>query len=217
MRGLLVKDIKLMKNQVKSMAVMVLIALGMYATTQSGALFIAYLTGVLSLLTVGTISYDEFDNGYAFLFALPVSRKEYVLEKYLLGLLTSVAGCLFSIIVVFLWQLATGSGSDIREGVLMGGTVLLACYILQAVKIPVQLKFGVEKGRMAMIGVMVIFFGVLALIANLERPRIYFTEVDDLWIAARLYVIVAGQAVIGIVVMVVSYLISVRIIEKKEF
>ena len=34
---------------------------------------------------MSSISYDEFDNGNAFLFSLPITRKDYVLEKYIFG------------------------------------------------------------------------------------------------------------------------------------
>lgn len=36
-----------------------------------------------AMIAVGTLSYDETDNGLAFLMTLPVDRKTYVREKYL--------------------------------------------------------------------------------------------------------------------------------------
>ena len=39
------------------------------------------------IVVLGTLSYDEFDRGYSFLFTLPVSKRGYVKEKYVLGLL----------------------------------------------------------------------------------------------------------------------------------
>ena len=41
-----------------------------------------YITMMVALFTISTISMDEQNNGYAYLFALPFSRKEYVKEKY---------------------------------------------------------------------------------------------------------------------------------------
>ena len=46
---------------------------------------IGYFTIVTAIFAITTISYDEFDYGLAFLMTLPVTRKQYVAEKYLLG------------------------------------------------------------------------------------------------------------------------------------
>ena len=43
---------------------------------------VGYVTFIFTLFTVSTISYDEYDNGYPFLFTLPITRRQYVNEKY---------------------------------------------------------------------------------------------------------------------------------------
>ena len=48
----------------------------------------SYCTLLMSFFTASTISYDEFNHGFFYLFSLPVSRKGYVAEKYLFGVLT---------------------------------------------------------------------------------------------------------------------------------
>ena len=53
-------------------------------------------TIVTAIFAITTISYDEFDNGLAFLMTLPVTRKQYVAEKYLLG-----AGLTLSLIHIY--------------------------------------------------------------------------------------------------------------------
>ena len=42
---------------------------------------IGFLGFVGALFSLSSISYDEFDNGNAFLFSLPITRKDYVLDK----------------------------------------------------------------------------------------------------------------------------------------
>ena len=84
MKGLLIKDIHLMKNQGKVLIIMCVLMAIMFGT-MNGNIYgaAAYVTFILTLFTVSTISYDEYDNGYLFLFTLPITRKQYINEKYL--------------------------------------------------------------------------------------------------------------------------------------
>ena len=87
MKGLLIKDIRLMKNMRNSIIMILLIAVSMGAYMKDVSFIITYLALIGASFTTSTMSYDEFDNGYTFLLSLPVTRKGYVLEKYAFGLL----------------------------------------------------------------------------------------------------------------------------------
>ena len=86
MKGLFVKDIELMKQQ-KQFFILVVVMEVILNLAGSGSVSFAtgYFTIVTAIFAITTISYDEFDNGLAFLMTLPVTRKQYVAEKYLLG------------------------------------------------------------------------------------------------------------------------------------
>lgn len=77
MKGLLIKDMKLMKNMRNSIVMILLIAVGMGSYLKDGSFLIVYLSLIGATFTTSTLSYDEFDNGYSFLFSLPVTRKSY--------------------------------------------------------------------------------------------------------------------------------------------
>ena len=64
MKGMLIKDFRLLKNQGKSLLLMLLVvAIFMNFITDVGPAFIVgYITIIFSLFTATTISYDEFDN-----------------------------------------------------------------------------------------------------------------------------------------------------------
>ena len=76
MKGMLIKDFRLLKNQGKTLILMLLaVAVFMNLITDVGPSFVVgYITIIFSLFTVSTISYDEFDNCYLFLMTLPVSK-----------------------------------------------------------------------------------------------------------------------------------------------
>ena len=90
MKGLMIKDLKLMKNQ-KSFAVIFAAVILFYLFTEvTAAIIIGYACIVSAMFTVGTLSYDDLDNGNAFLFTLPFARKSYAAEKYILTILTNI-------------------------------------------------------------------------------------------------------------------------------
>ena len=160
MKGLFVKDLKLMMLQKNFLLLILAIVIGMMIFTDDVIFPLGFLSFIVSLFTVSTISYDDFDNGNAFLFTLPITRNHYVSEKYFLGLLL---GCMA-------WVLATVLGiittvlkdtlpiTDLVQSSLM---ILPIMIVVQAIMLPFQLKFGGDKGRIAMIGA----FGVLAVIS----------------------------------------------------
>ena len=69
MKGLLIKDFKLLKVQKNSFLLILCIAIGMeiFTNSTSSSFIIGYLSFVATLFTLSSISYDEFDNGNAFL------------------------------------------------------------------------------------------------------------------------------------------------------
>lgn len=85
MTGLLIKDLKLLKVQRNFFLMFVAIAVWMQTFMDGVSFIIGYMTFCGSMAVLNTISYDEYDNGNAFLFSLPISRKGYVLEKYAFG------------------------------------------------------------------------------------------------------------------------------------
>ena len=159
MKGLFVKDLKLMMLQKNFLLLILAIVIGMMIFTDDVIFPLGFLSFIVSLFTVSTISYDDFDNGNAFLFTLPITRNHYVSEKYFLGLLF---GCMA-------WVLATVLGiittvlkdtlpiTDLVQSSLM---ILPIMIVVQAITLPFLLKFGGDKGRIAMIGA----FGGLAVI-----------------------------------------------------
>ena len=105
MKGLFVKDLKLMMLQKNFLLLILAIVIGMMIFTDDVIFPLGFLSFIVSLFTVSTISYDDFDNGNAFLFTLPITRNHYVSEKYFLGLLL---GCMA-------WVLATVLGIITRS------------------------------------------------------------------------------------------------------
>ena len=89
MKGLFMKDFGLLKGQKQFFAVIVVMTVIFMTAYTNFAFIISYITIMIGIMTLTTISYDEFENGMGYLFTLPVSRREYVGEKYLFSIITT--------------------------------------------------------------------------------------------------------------------------------
>ena len=86
MTGCLIKDLMLIKNQKQFLVIIGVIGLMMLIIYDNQSFVFGYLTVMLSFLPVTTLAYDDAENGAAYLFSLPVTRRGYVAEKYLFSI-----------------------------------------------------------------------------------------------------------------------------------
>lgn len=220
MKGLLVKDICLLLQQKKFLMLLLLLSTVLNFNSD-GSFVVGYLAFVCSFFVINSITYDEYENGYRFLFTLPVRRNTYVRAKYvyavLLCTLAWLTGCLISIAFYLAKNQAVRVQTEMGEACIILPLIL----IFLAVMIPIQFKFGYEKGRIVMA---FIFCGCI-LIGYLlqkigEQPSVPLGQIMqmvdrfmklDWWLQAGVFGI-ATLLVLGI-----SYLVSVAVMRRKEF
>ena len=213
MKGLLIKDILIMRNQRSSALLILLMGIMMSVYMQSSAV-IGYLMMMGGMLSLSTMSYDEHENGFRYLFSLPVTRKEYVKEKYLFCIawviLCMICGSLACyVIMAFRKQI------DMTE--LFGTCVTMFCTIVVflAISIYARIRYGNEKSRI----IIYIFFGGIGLIGFVLSKLVSPENV----MAIEQFVSTNGTAlmvvlpIVSLIVYLISYLISVGCTEKKEF
>ncbi len=217
MRGLIEKDIRLTLTRKQTLLIFLVMAVVM-SMSMDGSFLIGYLTMLASIVALGTISYDEFDNGFAFLMTLPFSRKTYVAEKYVFCFLMAAAawcaGAVMYIIACILRHTGTNPVSELS----MFFAVLPVMYVSVTLMIPLQLKYGQEKSRT----VLFIIFGVIAVALFGTKSLLDGKDLPFSQLAAQLGSMPRGLVVLVIsfvsaLAALVSYLISVRIMENKEF
>lgn len=156
--------------------------------------------GVLVTVSVPLIAigYEEKDSWQKFVVASGRDIKTIVAEKYLLGIICAVTGFV-AYAVVYLLSERT-SLTDLFVPLFMQITVL-------SVMLPTVFKFGVDKGRVYMIAVILIF--MLAFIGLLSAA--------DKFVGTDLIVFNLTTAVLIAGVLVISYFISLKIYTAKEF
>ena len=216
MKGLWTKDIKLISSQQKSLLAIWLIAAGILITTDQISFAISYTSIITSMIGVSTITYDAFDNGNVFLFTLPFTRKEYAMEKYLFTLFLGAVATIGGILLVIVVMMAKGAFSVNAEEILI--TVLInipSLLIFQAIFLPVQLKYEGEKGRIVVIGAVIVI--VVFLFRMLEMAGIDLLDIILNHMYLKDTTLWVSTYIISIVVRLLSFIISERIVLKKEF
>ncbi|MCI8890030.1 MAG: ABC-2 transporter permease [Eubacterium sp.] len=218
MKGLLMKDLKLLKNQKSFLVIVAVMCLVLLFRGQSPVFVMSYMSVMVTILTTTTVSYDEMDNGMNFIFTFPISRRHYVLEKYLFGVLM-MTGVIVAGSAVSMAVLATQSVTyDTQECIVGIFGALLSSVLFLAMMLPVQLKFGSEKTRIAML----ILVGGVVLAAYAIRQLARLFSLDFSWLMIRIQqagmveLILCALAA-AVVILGISYLISAAVMMKKQF
>ncbi len=212
MKGLLIKDLKLIKTcglfPMLALAVFVILQLG----AGNGEMGVGLTILILSIFSITSITYDEYDNGMPFLLTLPITRKKYVQEKYVLGFgLITVAWVTMSVIC-FAYEYFTQANfvNAFSQKLVVTVTYLFAVYFMIAFEIAMKLKFA-ERSGLATILIMAVM-GTLAVLL-----QVTFDFSLEMVIAEYLGVeLLIAAAVVFAAVIYGLYWWSVRIMERRE-
>lgn len=216
MRGLIEKDLRLMFKRKQILLVIIFVEI-MLGISGSGNFAVVYFTLLGGIIAAGTLSYDEFDNGLEFLFTLPIDRKTYIRGKYVLCAAFCAAAWCISVILYFVTGMITGHSVDILGELPALFVILPSVTMVATVILPLQLKYGTEKGRV----VLFVICGCLAAAFVFIQNVLFKTEDALAEFSARLQGISMGAALLGIIafsilIVFITYNFSVRIMQKKE-
>ena len=214
MKGLLLKDFYNIARSGRLYLAMLLIY-GVLSYANGGALMLTMVAVLFAMmLPMSAIGYDEKDRWEPLCLSLPVAPAVMVLEKYVLAILCCILGiALGGGVGWILGQLGgTGDMAGYPATVAAAMAVSLA---YNAVTLPVNLRLGVERGRIVCILVLMIpFLGILMLERQgiLESARIAQAAA---WLTSGAGILAAAAALA--LLLVVSFLASLRLYRRKEW
>lgn len=203
MKGLIRKDIYMIWNYGRMLLLMSVIFLAVSAVAEQNFFFVIYPVLSGGILPVTLISYEERDGWNSLCDAMPISRKTVVDERYVMTILCFLAVYLLTMAVQAVVLTAKGRAAELVQlACLLPGVGLMA----PAVMLPVTLRWGVEKGRYAYY----IFIGVVVALGLMGANAIgdMSGEIGGLGMGAI--------PVAAVLLFAVSWLIAVRIYEKRE-
>lgn len=216
MLGLIEKDLRLTLARKQTLLIFFVVAMIM-GISMEGSFIIGYLTMLGTIVAVGTISYDEFDNGFAFLMTLPFDRKTYVREKYLFSLIIAATAWCLGAILYCIGNVIRHNSAAMTDELPMLLALIPVLYLSASIMIPLQLKYGSERSRI----VLFIIFGIIAVLI-IGSKKIFdgsniitglVTALDSMSPA----VVLIAIATVCMMAAYASYLCSIIIVQKKEF
>ena len=217
MKGLIIKDLCVLKNQMKTL-LLVLAFFVIFSIINEDATFILFLVPFyMIMILITTFNYDEFNKWDSYCNSLPLSRKEIVKSKYILfnatSLIVLILGIISSLIIpTFIENITFESLFASIIGVAFG-----ICLVISLL-IPFYYKFGSSKGRIMLflcVVILALLIGTLTsldIFNNIELMNI-INNLNNLSLGAFTLLLI----LITTIIMTISYLISVRIYYKKEF
>lgn len=213
MKGLILKELYLIKSFSKQY-VLLMVLMGAWSVFVHNISFVAIYVMVLgSSMVLSTTSMDEAVSFHKFAVTMPVNARTLVKSKYLILFLTVGVGEL----LVWLFSVAANllpTGS--MEIVGMEGMIVTGCLFISAnaASIPVMFKVGVTKSRYTYLIVMVVIGGVI--LGGYKASKLAGLSLDDM-LTEMEWALNLTAVILAAVIVAVSYFISVKIVQKKEW
>lgn len=207
-KGLITKDLLQLKSYRKSLVIFILIFVltGIeQGIEEMGGYISIMLTLAFGMFSIATFSYDEQAKADRYIMTLPLTRKEIVLSKYVLIMLSTIVGAILGIIVSSaIVYLNLKSLPDIQELISMAIGGIFGIGIVEAIQVPCIYKLGAERGRVQI-------FIVIAIIAFILGGIFFLGEKMSINLPVDLNLINQFMPMILVVVTLLMYYISYRI------
>lgn len=210
MKSLILKDIYNISHNTKQM-IFLLIFMALCFVPGGGINgFIVMCSVMCSMMTMTTFSFDETSKWEKYALIMPVTRKDYVISKYVVGFLFSLVGTMAGIVFALVAGVVRG---NIEWAELLACTVvaLFLTAFVSSFSIVLIFKFGAEKARMViMASIVAPCFLFVAAVKFLEKAGVVMT--DELVKTGCVFLLL-----LVIAFVYAAYRISLAIFEKKEF
>lgn len=220
MKGLLIKDYKLIMHNKRLFFILMIVWLLVLQKYDGYSFLIGYSSMIFILLALNTISTDEYYKSMPFLITLPVRRETYAAEKYILMLGMSLLGTIFSTLLCILFH-----REQLQPLIIEGIVIYILLALFQLLMLPIQLKYGGDKGRIVLVGLLACVT-VIVTSLNSILPKLLGLQNSIGTIAQNAAAWFIGLPAITktvdvilvcVICFAISYSISLHIMRKKEF
>ena len=204
MKGLIKKDLLILKNSLKTFLIVLIIYGCMICM---GTLDIFFLPPFISMIVmVSTFNYDNYNKWDFYALTLPNGRKNVVRAKYLTTILVVAVTMIIALVIGLLFL----KEADYLQSLTTCLCTFLGISLFEAILYPLIFKYGVEKARIAIFG---LIFGLI-IIGGIIIKFVDFSFLDNLDFLKNYinYLIL----IIIFVILFISYKISVILFNKRE-
>ena len=221
-KGLLKKDLYNLASYKTTLIIIILFCGIAIISTDAiywGSVVIGIIVGMISL---STFSYDEISKSNKYTLTLPVTRKEIVLEKYILAIGATILGGLLGFVLTLLVgnvmnYIRPDNLIDINIENLLTTSIggMFGISLIQSIQIPSIFKWGAEKGRIQMFVVLFILILIGAGVGFLIEQSGFSIDIEKLERVLKNFGLVA-LIIILFLMYFISYKVSYKIYKNKE-
>lgn len=217
MKALFIQDFRYMLTQKSFLVLIALVGIVLALTQNDNYIFVIGYLGFMGMITgMMSVTMDDQSNGLTFLFSLPIDRRVYVREKYIFIVLMGVSFSIFATALCLLFRMFAEYKAPLDEILATSLGTLFVMLLFVCFMLPLQLKFGAERARLASFIAIGLFFAAV-IVAGLV---VNFTDALP-FIQAFLSMSPVALTGIGaaflIVCLRISYSASLRVILRREF
>lgn len=218
MLGLLIKDFLTLKKYLKTMLFTLLIYAVWGYIAGDPSFLISCSIVLFAMVTVTSIAYDEQCHWNNYALTMPLKYNTLVLSKYTLGILLCLLGTVISLTGAVFLSAIIGSLTGMFEKLLVTAVVgIMIGLLFISIYLPFVFKLGAEKSRMIMVSIFLVPTVIIGIIYK-TAPEVINTILNALSILETNPTGAFISVTIGVLVMlIISFFISLSIFKKKEF
>lgn len=217
MKALFIQDIRYMLTQKSFLFLIVFVGIVLSLTQNDNYIFVIGYLGFMGMITgMMSLTMDDQSHGLAFLFSLPIDRRTYVREKYLFVVFMGVIFSIFATALCLLFRMFAEYKAPLDEILATSLGTLFVMLLFVCFMLPLQLKFGAERARLASFIAIGLFFAaviVAGLVVNFADALPFIQA----FLSMSPVALTGIGAAFLIVCLRISYSASLRVILRREF
>lgn len=217
MKALFIQDIRYMLTQKSFLVTILIVGIALALGQNDNYIFVIGYLGFMGMITgLMSLTMDDQSHGLAFLFSLPIDRRTYVREKYLFVVFMGIVFSLFATALCLLFRMFAEYKAPLDEILATSLGTLFVMLLFVCFMLPLQLKFGAERARLASFIAIGLFFAaviVAGLVVNFADALPFIQAFLSLSPVALIGIAIAFL----IVCLRISYSASLRVMLRREF
>lgn len=147
MKGLILKDIYAFMK-IGKIYLLIMVVYTIWGALAGNRFFVSFAAVFMAMLPITMMGIDEKAGWNAYSVMLPVTRKDIVASKYIVGLLGIVLLMVLYMILAVGQSVVKGSGFALMEELKMVVSLTTTGCLVMGVNLPIMFKLGSEKGRL---------------------------------------------------------------------
>ena len=217
MKGLILKDLLTLKNQMRNIMI-IIIGFIILSIMMENYFYIAFIIPFyIVMLVISTFSYDELNNANTYIVALPYNRKTIVKARYYLSLMSIITALLIGAILSFIIP-QFNANMDFMSTFASSVATIIGVILVISLLMPCFYKFGVQRGRVILfIAIMAVSFLIGIILSLFENSTLKIAEFFSALENTNYVILIAGAILIILLILYISYLFSCKIFKNKEF